>query len=176
MARRTWFYVSPSASEVRAAITLTGSPDPVQLDPDSGIPTGWVGLRGILPHRPVAPSPDGDVLDALRPLADVEITLSGGIRIDRQTWLSGCPPIIRLVGDTSTIGVIAIDGQDAKLTQDGSYIVPGWDSCGEHSVWCTSASRTYTICGGAEDWQAWDSHNWSLGEQGAGGARLRPTI
>ncbi len=168
--------VAASLPEVRAAITMTGSPESALLNSDSGIPTGWVGLRGVLPNRPIAPSPEGDILDALKPLADVKIALNGGIRIDRQTWLNGFPPSIRLLGDTSTIGVITIDGQDAKLTQGGSYIVPGWDSCGEHSVWCTSASRTYAIHGGAEEWEPWDAYNWSLGEPRVGGARLHPAI
>lgn len=163
-------------NEVRAAIALTGSPEPTLLNSASGIPSGWAGLRGVIPRTPIAPSPAGDILDALRPLAEVKIALEGGIRIDRQTWLSGFPPSVRLRGDTSTIGAVTIDGQDAALSAGGGYAVPGWDSPGEHSVWCTSGSRTYEIRGGAEDWESWDAYAWSLGESGADGTQSRPAI
>jgi hypothetical protein len=168
--------VAERLSEVHAAIALTGSPKPTLLNSDSGIPAGWAGLWGVVPRTAIAPSPAGDILDALRPLAEVEIALEGGIRIDRQTWLSGFPPSVRLRGDTSTIGAVTIDGHDATLSADGGYAVPGWDSPGEHSVWCTSDSRTYAIRGGAEDWESWDAYTWSLGELGAGGTQSRPAI
>jgi hypothetical protein len=149
---------------VTAAIALTGSPEPTVLNSDAGIPAGWIGLRGVLPHMPVAPSPEGDVLDALRPLADVEIELTGGIRIDRQTWLNGFPPTIRLLGDANSIDTITIDGHVATRASNDGYVAPGWDSIGDHSVWCTSTSRTYSIRSGAEEWEAWDAYAWSLGE------------
>jgi hypothetical protein len=162
--------------EVRGAITLTDSPEPTLLSSDNGIPAGWVGLRGVLPRKPIAPSPDGHILDALRPLAKVEIALNGGIRIDRQTWLSGFPPTIRLLGDTSTLGAITIDGQAATLAADGGYTAPGWDSPGEHSVWCTSDSRTFVIRSGAEEWESWDAYAWSLGDLSDGAAQSHPAI
>jgi hypothetical protein len=151
-------------SDVRAAIAVTESPEPIVLNSDIGIPDGWIGLRGVIPHRPVAPSVDGDILDALRPLADVEIALTGGIRIDRQTWLSGFPPTIRVRGDTSSIDFVLIDGQKATLTAQGSYVATAWDAPGEHSAWCTSSSRTYVIRSGIEEWEPWDAYIWSLGE------------
>jgi len=168
--------VAERLAEVRAAIALTGSTDPVLLSSDSGIPPGWAGLRGIVPRNPIAPSPIGEILDALRPLADVEIALVGGIRIDRQTWLTGFPPSVRLRGDTSTIGAVTIEGHEATVTPEGDYIVPGWDSPGDHSVWCTSGSRTYSIRSGAEEWEAWDAYTWSLGELAAEATRSRPSI
>ncbi len=168
--------VTERLPEVRAAIALTESPEPDLLNSDSGIPAGWVGLRGVRPRRPVAPNPDGDILDALRPLPDVEIALNGGIRIDRQTWLKGFPPVIQPLGDTSTIGAVLIDGQEARRSLEGGYVVPGWDSPGEHTVWCTSSSRTYAIRSGAEEWEPWDAYAWSLGEPSANGTQSRPAI
>ena len=168
--------VEERLSEVRIAIALTGSPEPTLLNVDNGIPAGWAGLRGVVPRTPIAPSPDGDILDALRPRADVEIALVGGIRIDRQSWLTSFPPNIRLRGDTSTIGAVTIDGHETTVTPEGNYIVPGWDSPGDHSVWCTSGSRTYSIRSGAEEWQAWDAYKWSLGELAAQASLSRPGI
>jgi hypothetical protein len=162
--------------EVRSAIALTGSPEPMPLDSENGMPTGWIGLRGVVPHTPVEPSTGGDILDALCPLAEVEIWLEGGIRIDRQTWLSGFPPLIRLRGDTRTIGAIVIDGVEATLSQEGGYVTPGWDSLGDHSVWCTAGSRNYSIREGAEDWEPWDAYRWSHGEAVTKGVAARPAI
>lgn len=169
-------FITERLAEVRAAIALTGSTDPVLLSSDSGIPPGWAGLRGIVPRNPIPPSPTGEILDALRPLADVEIALVGGIRIDRQTWLTGFPPNVRLRGNTSMIDAVTIDGREATVWPKGDYIVPGWDSPGDHSVWCTSDSRTYSIRSGAEEWQAWDAYTWSLGELSAEATRSRPGI
>ncbi len=162
--------------DVRAAIALTGSPEPTELDSVSGVPTGWVGMRGVRPHKPVAPSPDGDILDALRPLPDVTITLVRGIRIDRQTWLSGFPPRIQLLGDATTVDNVTIDGKQATQADDGGFVAPGWDAPGQHAVWCTSASRSYSIRSGAEAWEPWDAYAWSLGEPSTSEAQPRPAI
>lgn len=162
--------------EVIRAIELTGSPDPATLDGASGMPLGWIGLRGVVPRTPVPPSPLGDILDALRPLAEVEIVLEGGIRLERLTWLSGYPPCIRLRGDVGSIGTVLIDGQEATLSPDGGYVLPGWDRPGQHVVWCASASRSYSIREGAEDWEAWDAYTWSMGNSRANGERSRPAI
>lgn len=168
--------VAERLPDVRAAIALTESPEPTELDSDSGVPAGWVGLRGVRPKKPVAPSPGGDIIDALRPLPDVEISLAGGIRIDRQTWLSGFPPTIELLGDASTLGVVTIDGQEATRSPEGGYVAPGWDSAGDHTVWCTSNSRKYAIRSAAEVWEPWDAYAWSLGEPTASGTQSRPAI
>jgi hypothetical protein len=168
--------VTDDLPEVRAAIALTESPDPNLLNDDSGIPAGWVGLRGVRPRKAVAPSEDGDILNALRPLPNVDISLKGGIRIERKTWLAGFPPAIQLLGDTDTVDAIMIDGQEAHRSADGAYTVCGWDSIGDHTVWCASASRTYTIRRGAEEWEAWDAYAWSLGEPTASGTQSRPGI
>lgn len=162
--------------EVRRAIELTGSPDPAMLDGVSGMPPGWVGLRGVVPRTPVAPSPPGDILDALRPLADVEIVFEGGIRLERLTWLNGYPPRIRLRGDVGAIGKVVIDEREATLSLDGGYVVPGWDLQGQHQVWCASASRSYSIREGAEDWEAWDAYTWSMADFSADGERSRAAI
>lgn len=162
--------------DVRRAIELTGSPDPAVLDAPSGMPPGWVGLRGVIPRTPVAPSPLGDILDVLRPLAAVEIVLDGGIRLERLTWLSGYPPRIRLRGDVGEISHVVIDGQEATLSPDGGYVVAGWDFPGQHQVWCASASRSYSIQEGAEDWDAWDAYTWSMGDFSADGEQTRPAI
>jgi hypothetical protein len=162
--------------EVRAAIALTGSPEPVMLTADTGIPSGWVGLRGVIPQKAVARSASGDILDVLRPLPDLQIALNGGIRIDRQTWLSGFPPTVQLLGDTSTIGVITIDGKEAALSPEGGYVAQGWDSAGEHTVWCSVASRTYAIRAGAEAWEPWDAYTWSLSDPAPTYKQPRPPI
>lgn len=162
--------------EVRRAIELTGSPNPATLDGTTGIPPDWVGLRGVFPRTPVAPSPLGDIFDALRPLADVDVVLTGGIRLERLTWLIGYPPHIRLHGDIGATGNVVIDGQEATLNPDGTYVVPGWDLPGQHQVWCASASRSYSIGEGAEDWEAWDAYTWSMGDFSAEGEGTRPVI
>lgn len=162
--------------DVLRAIEITGSPPPAVLDAANGMPPGWLGLRGIVPREPVAPSERQDILNALRPLVGVEIVLEGGIRLERLTWLSGYPPRIRVRGDVGAIGDIVIDGHRTAPIADGGYAIPGWDLPGQHQVWCASASRSYSIREGAEDWDAWDAYTWSMGEFSAGGERSRAAI
>ena len=149
--------------EVKEAIDLTGSPPAIELNENNGLPHGWIGLRGVLPRKPVPSSPEGSILDLLRPLADVNISFEGGIRIDRRAWLHGYPPQIRLRGDTSSENSPLIDGTLAVVTPNGCYETDGWDSPGEHSVWCPSASRSYIIRDVAEAWEPWNAYTWSLG-------------
>lgn len=150
---------------VLEALRTAGSPDPAMLRADLGAPRGWVVLRGVTPKSPVANSSEGDILDALRPLANVEIVLLDGIRLTRTTWLVGYPPRIHLQGNANNeVEDVRIDGRPALRGADGNYEVEAWDSLGTHEVWCPSASRSYTIEEGPEHWDAWDAYDWSLGE------------
>lgn len=151
-------------SDVQTAIARTGSPTPALLTHEQGVPDGWVGLRGVIPSKPMPPNPAGDILNALRPVAEANIVLEGGIRIGRQTWLTGFPPCVRLHGDANSINEVKIDGQTAAQDLRGVYRVTGWDMPGEHTVWCASESKHYSIRDGAESWNAWDAYTWSLGE------------
>ena len=148
----------------------------MKLNGNSGVPEGWVGLRGVIPRAPIDLTNENEILNVLRPRADVDIVLEGGIRIDRQTWLNGFPPSIRLRGDTSTIGAVSIDGRHALLNSQNSYIATDWDLIGLHNVSCAIGSRTYSIRDGAEDWPLWNAYRWSMGEVAADGVDARPAI
>ena len=150
--------------EVQEAILLAGSPSPVMLGVSDGIPAGWAGLKSVVPRSAVTSSAEGQILDALRPLAEVEIIMTGGIRIRRSAWLSGFPPNIRLRGDISAADEVLIDGRLASSADNGFYTTPGWDTPGEHNVWCNAGQKTYRIQEGAEEWLAWDAYSWSHGE------------
>ncbi len=149
------------------AIGLAGSPQPVELETGTGVPDGWVGLRRVVPRNAVAQSGSGEILDVLRPLAQAEIVLSGGIRIARSCWLAGHPPEIRLRGDVAAADGVYIDDYAARANTSGAYQVPGWDSRGEHLIRCTSGTRTYRIADGRERWEAWDAYTWSVGGGGS---------
>jgi hypothetical protein len=129
----------------------------------NGLPAGWVGFRGVAPTRPVAPSVEGSVLDCLCPSPDVEISLSGGIRLGRSTWLIGYPPHIRLRGDTEHVRALYIDESQATLDADGNLIAPGWDQEGDHIIACEGMSRSYEIANPPEGWSAWSAYSFSLG-------------
>ena len=146
------------------ALLAAGCAEPALLRADLGAPDGWVVLRNVTPQLPVASSPDGDILDALRPLANVEIALLNGIRLMRTTWLVGHPPQVHVRGDADEIGDVLIDGRRATRSASGNYVAEGWDAVGTHEVWCPSASKSYTIQEGPEQWDAWAAYDWSLGE------------
>lgn len=163
--------------EVGRSVALTGSPVPTVLTESSGTPDGWVALRGILPRKPIPHGAEaGDFLDALRPLAEANIVVRGGIRIDRQTWLAGYPPCIRLHGDAAAAGDVMIDGVLSTPDANGVYTAPGWDSTGSHEVWCSSGIRSYSIGEGAEAWPTWAAYSWSLGDLGSDAALMGSAI
>lgn len=149
---------------VLEALRAAGSPEPAILRADLGAPHGWAVLKGVTPKSPVASSGEGDILDSLRPLADVEIALLDGIRLSRTTWLAGYPPRIHVRGNADEIGDVLIDGRPAVCSADSTYEAEGWDATGTHDVWCPNASKTYTIQEGPEHWDAWEAYDWTLGE------------
>jgi hypothetical protein len=172
-------HVVLSAAERRAdvlrAIEVTGSPEPEVIGAAEGMPSGWMGFRGVIPHKPVAPSLAGDILDTLCPLANTEIVLKGGIRIGRSAWLKEYPPVIQLHGDDSN-AELTIDGRDAKKDESGAYTNHGWDLPGDHLIWTASASRSYSISAGLESWDPWDAYGWSWEESSGKSELSRPTI
>jgi hypothetical protein len=162
--------------EVREAIRLTGSPEPLILDAGCGSPAGWVCLRGATPQNPVPPREESDILNALCPLADIEIVLDGGIRIERQVWLAGYAPRVRVHGDVKMASPVTIDSAPATQDDQGGYTVAGCDLPGLHTVRCGSTSKNYEIREALEAWDAWDSYTWSMGEQNATVAGNHPAV
>jgi hypothetical protein len=162
-------------ADVLRAIELTGSPVPQVIAAADGMPTEWIGFRGVIPCKPVAPSLAGDIMDALCPLANTEIVLKGGIRIGRATWLKEYPPVIQLHGDGSLVELI-IDGHEARKDESGAYTSPGWDLPGDHVIWSAGASRSYSISAGLESWDPWGAYGWSWGESSAEREFSRPAI
>ena len=130
--------------EVKAAILESGSAVTDPIDSALGLPEGWLVYKDIIPGNAITAREDTDILNALRPLPDVEISLEEGIKIGRTTWLAGYPPEIRIYGTRESANDVQIDGQVAANI-DGVCRAPGWDSEGEHTVWCKGRSKSYSI-------------------------------
>ena len=133
-----------------------------QLGEDNGIPAGWKVLRAIRPQRPVPLSSDNHILNVLRPLPDIEIAFEAGIRLTRNQWLLGYPPEIRIYGDPAHTGGVLIDGERAVRSEQGGYRIPGWDTEGDHQVWCGNTSKSYSLARGKSSWEFWPAHSFSL--------------
>jgi hypothetical protein len=135
---------------------------PASIDPEDGLPAGWVGFRGVCPTRSLPASFSADILDALRPAPDVQIHLRGGIRLQHSQWLTGFPPAIALVGAAAdATPVVTIDGQPATQGSDGAFTAPRWDGPGEHLVACDALTRTYSLVAPPDSWDAWPAHSQS---------------
>lgn len=153
-----------SKADVLAALSQAGCAEPVIMDETmDGVPGGWLMFRGVQPTRPVQTLDEADILNALRPVADISPQFVGGIRLGGRTWLLGHPPCIRFTGDTSSELKVKIDGEPASVSSDGGYITPGWDSEGRHSLWFAGHLRKYLLRRGAEQWEAWSAHNFGTG-------------
>jgi hypothetical protein len=163
-------------SDVTRVIAEGGSPSPVVLGSDAGIPDGWIGLRGVCPQIAVSSAADADILNVLRADADLRIVLEGGIRITRSAWLLGHPPKIRVSGQQSAGDTPSIDGKNAQPDAEGYLVAGSADQLGQHSVSCGNISRIYSIVEGLEHWEPWDAYCWSMGDLSLDEKLRRPTI
>jgi hypothetical protein len=145
-------------SQVQDAIRQTGAQSADVLDESFGAPPGWVVLRGVVPNTPVASGGGADIFNALRPVPKIEISLERGIRLRYTDWLHGHPPSIRVYGHPEHVAEVLIDGKVAACGSDGAYRVPGWDSLGPHTVWCSGTSRSYSIVPFGASWEMWEAY------------------
>ena len=149
-------------SAVADALREAGCAGWTQLREDNGAPTGWLVLREIVPQRSVAPSSAADILNILRPLPEVEISLEGGIRLGYNSWLLGHPPAIQVYGHAELSESVLIDGQEAVRSEQDGYAVPGRDDEGYHQVSCGSTSKSYSLVHGQTNWKYWPAYSFSL--------------
>ena len=159
-------------ASVKRALEDAGCSEFERLGEPEGVPDGWVMFREVCPRRAVPMSEGEDILNILRPQAEIDILLEGGVRLAYNSWLNGCPPAIRVYGDPTHIEAVLIDGQEAGLLDNGTYEVPGCVDPGEHSIWCANVSKTYTISGGQTEWPVWAAYKFERGprrkEEGQG--------
>ena len=144
-------------AQVTDLVRQTGSELPRQVD-GPGIPDGWCCFRAIRPAHPLPEGIAGGPFLALSPRAEVEIEFEGGIRIERNRWLGGAPPSIRVIGANPHGQAISIDGQSAVGSEDSAYLADGWDALGAHTVECAGITRTYELVEPQECWQWWPAH------------------
>ena len=142
------------------ALREAGVDHSVALDLSFGPPAGWVVIRDVVPVHPVSPSRRADILNALRPLPEVEICLEGGIRLERAMWLKGYPPLIRVYGDPAQTPEVRIDDCTASRGDDGAYRVSACDATGTHTVWCEGIRKSYSIVPFEASWDLWDAYTF----------------
>ncbi len=147
--------------QVKAAIREAGARNFEECDASRGAPNGWVILRDITPTEPVRSSQELDIMNALRPIPNIDISLERGIRVEGMKWIEGFPPKIFVYGERAQIN-IEIDGKVAETTMDGSMSVEGFDKVGQHVIWCGGTSKSYTIVPFHSECQRWDAHTFSV--------------
>jgi hypothetical protein len=161
-------HVVLATTERRAAITAAlgqaGCGEPEIMDETTeGVPPGWLLFRHVRPTRSVPDRDESDILNALRPSAEVQPHFVGGIRLARRSWLFGHPPRICFTGDLGGDFGVRIDGQPANVSPEGCYTAPGWDMDGRHSLWFAGRLRRYLLIRGTEHWNAWGAHDFGTG-------------
>ena len=161
--------VAAQLATIEAELREAGCSGWTQLGEDDGAPDGWIVLRAVRPQRPVPPGNDNHILNVLRPLPDIEIALEGGIRLAHNQWLLGYPPKIHIYGDPAHTGKVLIDGEEAARSEQGDYKTPGWDTEGDHWIWCGNTSKSYSLARGQSSWERWPAYSFSLpGTKGKG--------
>jgi hypothetical protein len=145
---------------------------------EDGAPSGWVVIcdvdkfgrpRGLVPTCSVPQIEGGNILNALRPLPDVQISLEGGVSLGHNSWLAGFPPLIRVLGEAQHVQRVLIDGQEATIGDDGAFHAPGWDTPGTHQIWCPAGSRRYSLARLQRSWNLWPAHRFAATRAGGHG-------
>lgn len=149
--------------KVEAILSEAGCGQYTRLHQSSGVPIGWVGLRGISPTKALALEAGVDPFYAIKPAPDIEIELEGGVCLRNSIWLAGYPPRIKLLGQSIEGVKVLIDGKEARLTAEGFLTVDGYDAAGQpHVISCEglSCSRSYSIEEPPDSWQPWPAHEF----------------
>jgi hypothetical protein len=150
--------------QVLAALEDAGCSTPeVSDDQTPGVPPGWILIREVIPTRAVPMRNEADILNALCPSHDIEPHYIGGVRLERNVWLSGFPPRIRLTGELGEGFQVLIDGLKAQPSLDGALEVEGWDSEGEHRLSFGDRVETYSLLAMEENWHCWQAHTFRTG-------------
>jgi hypothetical protein len=146
------------AVPVAAALRNAGCTAPTPAE--TGAPVGWVLFKDIRPTVPVLHEEAVGILNALRPIHDVEIVFRGGIRLNYSTWLNGHPPRIRIRGNTAEDVEVHIDGSLALRDADGNFTARGWDRPGFHTVFCGGVTQTYDLQDGEQSWETFEAFTY----------------
>ena len=154
-------------AQVEQALQKAGCTNQTVFREEDGTPSGWVLVgdmdksgraRGLFPTCAVLMMEGSDILNVLRPLPEIEISLEGGVPLGYSSWLAGFPPLIRVLGDAQHIQKVLIDGKEATIAENAAFRAPGWDEPGTHQVWCSNVSRSYSLVRLERSWQAWPAY------------------
>ena len=149
---------------VIAALAEAGCQPPVICDATTpGVPSGWILIREVIPTRAVPMREERDPLNVLCPAHEIEPRFVGGIRLERNAWLTGFPPRIRFNGELVDGFEVLIDSQRAQLAADGAFEAPGWDQEGEHRLWYAGQAVTYMLRTMQEEWDHWQAYDLGTG-------------
>ncbi len=145
--------------EVRRIAALAGSPALMSHDGWPGVPAGCAVLSE---YRPVRTVRDVDPsLRTLDPGESVEIELFGGLAIRPKAFAQGYPPSI-IIGSLPEGTTVTIGGERAQQSESGSWVAPGWDAPGRHTIDVVPGpSVTYEILADpayAAGWSFWNAH------------------
>jgi hypothetical protein len=159
--------------QVLAALSEAGCTTPEVNDSTTpGVPSGWILFRDVKPTRAVPMRDERDILNVLCPAHEIEAQFVGGIKLERNVWLSGFPPRIRFTGEMGSGFQVLIDEQLAQLASDGAFESPGWDAEGEHRLWFGDQAETYSLRTMEEEWECWPAHDFVTGLMAHAGDRF----
>jgi hypothetical protein len=152
---------------VEDALRKAGCPKWTVFREEDGLPSGWILVadtdragrpRGLIPTNAVPMDEGFDILNVLRPLPEIEISLEGGVPLGYSSWLAAFPPAIRIFGDAQHVQKVLIDGKEATIGDDGAFRAPGWDEPGAHQVWCSNVSRGYSLLRLERSWDSFPAY------------------
>jgi hypothetical protein len=133
-----------------------------RLDTESALLQGWTLLGPLVPDKPIAQRDGEDTLNLIRPMPELAILLEGGLNLRGAEWLEGFPPQISVAGPIPEGERVIIDNV-AATAEGGAYKIPGYDSAGDHAIWCAGISRTYRISAAPALWDSWPAHEQRKG-------------
>ena len=134
----------------------------------NGVPDDWMLFSKVHPINPVDHEESAGILNVLRPVDEVEIFLTGGIRLTHNKWLVGHQPRIRIRGSSGDIPEVSVDGEAAGVDDESNFTTAASADLGQHIVFCEGVTASYDIVDGQEDWDRFIAYAYRIDrKQGA---------
>jgi hypothetical protein len=151
------------SAEVERILAEAGCDGLAAHGSEKGAPAGWVFFNPVNPSRSVPQVAGDDILNLVRPVADIEILLEGGLWLWDSSWMAGYPPRVHVVGELPSETRVTIDDEVAEEREGRVYRTTGSELPGTHVVWCAGKSVSYSICEPAAGRERWEAYAFSRG-------------
>lgn len=135
------------AGRVEERLRLVAQPGWAPAPGTAGLPASWVCFRGVRVASSAA-TEEGGELDCLTPRWHAGISFSGGLKIAKDTWLSGAEPVVTVTMSEEQQTPVLLDGETVGSPSGGSLVLnlANMDlGAGDHEIAAGGRRRWFSL-------------------------------